>query len=47
MAAGARIEGDVAGTTTRQPRILRRAAHGLGLEYFMNGPECGWNAWAR
>ena len=41
MAAGARVQRDVARPTIREARIFRRVAHGLGFEYFMNGPECG------
>ena len=41
VAAGAGVEGDVARPARSQPQIFRALAHGLGVEYFMNGPECG------
>ncbi len=36
---GTRVESDVERTTSGQRRIFGGAAHGWGLEYFMNGPE--------
>ena len=36
---GSGVERDVERTASGQPRILGRAAHGRGFEYFMNGPE--------
>ena len=41
VTSGAGVEGDVARPARRQPQIFRALAHGLGVEYFMNGPECG------
>ena len=41
MATGTRVKCDVAGPATGQSRVFRGVAHGLGFEYFMNGPECG------
>ncbi len=41
MATGTRVKCDVAGPATGQSRVFRGVAHGLGFEYFLNGPECG------
>jgi hypothetical protein len=41
MATGTRVKCDVAGPAAGQSRVFRGVAHGLGFEYFMNGPECG------
>lgn len=44
MAARTRVQRDFARASRREPQIFGMFAHGFGLEYFWNGPECGWNA---
>jgi hypothetical protein len=39
MAPRTRVQSHVAWPTMGKARIFRRMAHGLGFEYFMNGPE--------
>ena len=41
MAAGTRVERDVARPITGKAPVFEDVAHGFGFEYFMNGPECG------
>ncbi len=41
MATGTRVKCDVARPTAGHSRVFRGVAHGLGFEYFLNGPECG------
>jgi hypothetical protein len=41
MATRSSVESYVASPALSKAQVLRRAAHGLGFEYFMKGPECG------
>jgi hypothetical protein len=41
MAAWTRVQSDVARPTSGESRVFGVVPHGLGFEYFMNGPECG------
>jgi hypothetical protein len=47
MTPRTRVQSYVAWPGSSEARIFGPVPHGLGFEYFMKGPECGWKARAR
>ncbi len=47
MTARARVQGHLTRVRGGDSPVFWMLAHGFGFEYFWNGPECGWKAWAR
>jgi hypothetical protein len=41
MTSWTRVQRDVARPASSEAQIFGQIPHGLGFEYFMNGPECG------